>query len=94
MMCRINGLENSPYCGIYADLAKVISEDDVNIIYEYFRGQQVTFPMHLYTIDYVARIATESGESVNVKELAREYGYSERHILRIIKQLLEQKGNS
>lgn len=90
-MCRINGLENPPYCGIYADLAKVISEDDVNIIYEYFRGQQITFPMHLYTVDYVAKIATESEEPVNVKNLAREYGYSERHILRIIRQLSEQK---
>lgn len=93
-MRRINGIEDPPYCGIYADLAKVISEDDVNIIYEYFRGQQINFPMHLYTIDYVARIATESENPVNVKDLAREYGYSERHIHRIVKQLSEQKEKS
>lgn len=90
-MYRSKGLNESPFCGIYADLAKVLDEESVNKIYEYFRGQQVNFPMHLYTIDYVAQIAIESENAANVKKLARDYGYSERHLVRIIKQIVEKR---
>ena len=75
------------YCGIYGELVEVIGEEDVQKIYKRFRGQQVTIPIHLYTIEYVVKLAIVY--SIPIKELASKFGYSERHISRKKKELEE-----
>ncbi len=75
------------YCGIYGELVEVIGEENVEKIYKHFRVQQVTFPIHLHTIEYVAMLAIVS--SIPLIELASKYGYSKEHISRKKKELEE-----
>lgn len=84
---EVTGWENieTSYSGIYKDLVEIIGEEDVEKIYKHFRGQQITFPMHLRTIKYVVWLASVSSRPL--KELANEFDYSERHISRMRKQL-------
>ena len=64
---------------VYADIANLVGEDNTIKIYRYFRGMNINFPMN---------------NGSNVKDLARKYGYSMRHINRIVidNNLNEQKG--
>lgn len=86
-MCRQEGESEKSYCGIYGDLVEVIGEENVEKIYQHFRGQQVTFPIYLYTIEYVSKPAIVSSRPL--KELPSQFGYLERHISRKKKQLEE-----
>ncbi len=86
----VEGESEKSYCGIYKELVEVIGEENVEKIYKHFRVQQVTFPIHLYTIEYVAMLAIVF--SIPLKELASKYGYSERHISRKKKELEESLG--
>ena len=46
-------MNNSDYKGIYADIAQILGEDTVIKLHRHFRGQQITFPMKLYSNAYV-----------------------------------------
>lgn len=41
------------YSGIYKDMAEVLGEEITLKIYDNYRGQQVTFPMRLYSKSYI-----------------------------------------
>lgn len=86
-MCRKKVTEEMSFCGIYGDIARILGEECAEKIFENFRGQQITFPMHLYTSNYVAKLALDAKNDFSVKQLAKKYGYSERHLARVIKQL-------
>ena len=43
------------YSGIYKDMVEILGEDIVIKIYENYRGQQVTFPMRLYSKKYIIK---------------------------------------
>jgi Mor family transcriptional regulator len=51
-----------------------------------FKGQQITFPMYLFDKKYIAEKIREEYDGSNGKELAKKYGYSERHIREIAKK--------
>ncbi len=70
--------------GIYQDIAENISLDVALLIYEHYKGLQITFPTRLYSPDYVRGKVNEAGKNANFKELARKYGYSERWIRRML----------
>ena len=71
--------------GIYRDLAEIIGIDDVIIIYEHFKGQQVSFPTRLYTKDFtVGQVISEKPQPI--KKIATQYGYSERRLRQIIQE--------
>lgn len=90
-MCRQERKEPTSFCGIYGDLVEVIGLDNVKKIYDNFRGQQISFPMHLYTSEYVAQIAINLSGNGSIKILASQYDYSERHIARKVKEMKEMK---
>lgn len=71
--------------GIYGELAEIIGTDDAIIIYEYFKGQQVSFPTRLYSKDFVIEQVV-SNKSLPIKKLATQYGYSERRLRQIIQE--------
>ena len=45
----------SDYKGIYSDMVEILGEDIVFKLYKNYRGQQVTFPMKLYSNEYVKK---------------------------------------
>ena len=70
--------------GIYKDLAEVISFESVVIIYENFKGQQVTFPTKLVSKDYTIQQILLEYNGNNIKELVKKHGYSERWVRQVI----------
>lgn len=71
--------------GIYGELAEIVGTDDAIIIYEYFKGQQVSFPTRLYSKDFVIEQVI-SNRSQPIKKLATKFGYSERRLRQIIQE--------
>lgn len=78
---------NCDFNGIYEDMYEHLGEETVREISKYYKGQQITFPMRLYSKEYVIRYISEKYDGKNIKELARELEYSERWI----KQLINNK---
>lgn len=77
--------------GIYSDLCGLIGLENTLVIYSAFKGEQVTFPMRLISKDFSAQRICERYDGTNLKQLASEYGYSERWVREIIKKN-EMKG--
>ena len=69
---------------VYADIANLVGEDNTIKIYRYFRGMYINFPMKLFTKTGLENIIKNEYNGSNVKDLARKYGYSMRHINRIV----------
>ena len=64
------------YSGIYKDMVEVLGEEITLKIYENYRGQQVTFPMRLYSKSYILEYLNKNYNGKNLKELSRKLGKS------------------
>lgn len=78
------------YNGIYKDMFEVLGEDITLKIYEDYRGQQVTFPMRLYSKFYILDYVRKNFDGSNIKKLSRELGYTEKWLKELIKRELEE----
>lgn len=45
-------------------------------IHKMFHGQQVTFPVRLYSAKYIKAVIQEEYDGTNLRALARKYDYS------------------
>ena len=71
---------------IYDAIEKKSDLNTAKIMYELFKGQQVTFPVRFYASDYVAEsVKKEYQNGRTIKELAEIYGYTERRIRQFVK---------
>ena len=75
------------YSGIYKDLVELLGEDITLEIYDNFKGQQVTFPMRLYSKSYVEEYLIKNYEGKNLKELSKELGYTCNWLQQLINKL-------
>lgn len=66
------------YNGIYGAMVEILGEEITHKIYEYYRGQQVSFPMRLYSTEYTMNYLQKHYNGKNLKELSRQLGYSQR----------------
>lgn len=64
------------YSGIYKDMVEVLGEEITLKVYENYRGQQVTFPMRLYSKSYILEYLAKNYNGKNLKELSRKLGYT------------------
>lgn len=71
---------------IYAELVDLIGYENTQKVYDNLKGQQVTFPMRLYKTDYVLQEIKEHYNGRNLRELAKEYGYTERYLRELLKK--------
>ena len=69
---------------IYNQLVDLVGIENTEEIYKNMKGQQITFPMRLYRTDYISKIVNEREDGKNLKALAREYGYTERHLRNLL----------
>ena len=76
-----NGLND-----VYKDLCDCVGVENMLKIYARYRGSQVTFPQRIFSSEYVKRRVREKFDGTNLKQLAREYDYSEKWIRQMIKQ--------
>lgn len=85
-------VDTSGLQGVYKELAEIIGVDAAVAVYNELKGQQVTFPTRLYERNYVIREVNQRYNGSNLKELAKEFGYTERWIRTfIIKNKEEEK---
>lgn len=74
------------YAGVYNDLADLLGEEAVELIYKTMSGQQITLPRKLYTQDYVVQQTKHITDQKELKKVAVRYGYSERRLKQLLKQ--------
>lgn len=70
---------------IYREFAKLIGVESTLEIFENYHGTQINFPMRLVSSDHIKQVVLNEYDGTNLKELAMFYGYSERHLRRLLK---------
>ena len=74
------------YSGIYKDMVEILGEEITLKIYENYKGQQVTFPMRLYSKTYIVEYLIENYNGKNLKELSRQLGYTSNWLQQLIRK--------
>jgi len=64
-------------------MVQILGVETVNNIHKYYKGQQITFPIRLYSKEYVLKRLSEY-DGANLKQLSRELEYSERWLRHLI----------
>ena len=70
---------------VYKELVELIGYNNTMILYTYFKGQQITFPIKLYKSECIKDLLRRQYDGTNAKTLARTYGYSERWVKELVK---------
>ena len=82
--------ETELFNDIYKEIGNVLGLDAAITIYQMYKGQQITFPIHLFNVKRIQRSIIKEYDGSNIRELAKKYGYSEKTIRRMIKDSLEE----
>lgn len=82
-------IENHSLCGIYNELADLLGVEAAIKIHSTYRGQQITFPVHFFTKEFMADTIYNEYDGKNIKQLASKFGYSEKWIRKIINEKKE-----
>lgn len=83
-------MESKDFYGIYQDLAEQLGVETTIKIHEHLQGMQITFPVKLYSKAYIEKQIKERYDGTNRKVLAKEFGYTERYFIKIIKTIGEE----
>lgn len=83
-MSFIKDKNTNKFSVLYKEIAELIGEENTVILYNHFKGQQVSFPLHLYSGDYIKECILAEYNGLNTKELALKYGFTERWVRKII----------
>lgn len=75
------------YKGIYSDMVEILGEEIVTKLHKYYRGQQITFPMKLYSNEYIEKYIINNHKKKTLKEMCRELGYTEGWIKQLLNKL-------
>lgn len=70
---------------VYREISEKLGLDAAKELYQMFKGQQISFPVRLLDPQKVQEVILQKYNGSNVRELARQYGYSEKSIRRIAK---------
>lgn len=72
---------------IYNDISEIFGMDAAIRMYQTYKGMQITFPTRLFNPEYVKKQVPIEYDGKNIKQLAKKYGYSEKTIRRMIKDI-------
>ena len=75
---------------VYREISSVVGLDSAIAIYQMYKGQQITFPVHLFNAKRIQHSIIKEYDGSNLRDLAKRYGYSEKTIRRMIKDSLEE----
>lgn len=64
------------YRGIYKDMIEVLGADMTLKVFENYKGQQITFPMRLYSDKYIIEYLNKHYDGTNLKQISRNLGYT------------------
>ena len=77
------------YNDIYKEISEIVGLEATLKIYLRFKGQQVSFPVRLYSPHLIQQSVIKEWDGTNIAELAQKYDYSEKTIRRMLKDCLE-----
>ena len=72
------------YRGIYKDMVEFLVDEITLKVYENYKGQQVTFPMRLYSDKYVIDYLNKYYNGKNLKQISRKLGYTCNWLQKVI----------
>ena len=78
------------YNDIYKEISEIVGLEATLKIYLRFKGQQISFPVRLYSPHLIQQNVIKEYDGTNIAELAQKYDYSEKTIRRMIKDSLEE----
>ena len=78
--------EHELYNEIYREIASALGIETAIEIFRLYKGQQITFPTHLYCTKKIRKAVILEFDGRNIRELSAKYGYSQKTITRIIKK--------
>lgn len=82
----MNKEESELYNDVYREIAGVAGLEAAIAVFRMFKGQQITFPVHLYSAQKIKESIISEFDGSNIKELAKKYDYSEKTVRRMIKE--------
>lgn len=71
---------------VYREISEIMGTDGAIAIYEMYKGQQISFPVHLFSSKRIYHNIIKEYDGTNTRELSKRYGYSEKTVRRIIKE--------
>lgn len=77
--------------GTYNELANLLGIDAVFKLYNAYRGQQISFPVQLYSREFIVMQIVNEYDGHNIKQLATKFGYSEKWVRKILKEHIDEK---
>lgn len=78
------------YNEIYKEISEIVGLEATLKMYLHFKGQQVSFPVRLYSSHLIQQSVIKEYDGTNIAQLAQKYDYSEKTIRRMIKDSLEE----
>ena len=72
------------YRGIHKDMVEVLGHDITIKVYENYKGQQITFPMRLYSDKYIIDYLNKHYDGKNLKQISRKLGYTCNWLQKVI----------
>ena len=76
---------------VYQEIGEALGMDAAMVIYQMFRGQQISFPTRFFNPSRIQQIVIQEYDGTNLRTLAIKYGYSEKTVRRMIRERLEEK---
>lgn len=76
--------------GAYNEFANLLGIDAVLKIHAAYRGQQITFPVELFSKEFIKMQIVNEYDGYNIKQLATKFGYSEKWIRKILKNHIDK----
>ena len=70
----------------YRGISELIGVEGMLKVFEQYRGMQVTIPIHLYDRNLAASHVLQQYNGQNSYELANKYGYSQRWVVKTLKE--------
>ncbi|GAB6093027.1 Mor transcription activator family protein [Furfurilactobacillus curtus] len=78
----------------YQRIAKEIGVENMLKIYRLCRGEQISFPLHMYSRERVISAVKKQYDGTNLRELADRYGYSRRWLRSVLKNSSQLETNN
>ena len=86
-MDKMSNTDPENLAGVYKDVAETVGIDIAYEIFCNFKGQQIMFPRKFYSSEYTAQqIIKQYNNGSNVRDLVREFDYSESRIRQILRK--------
>lgn len=93
VMADPNSIKSKYFNGVYSEFANILGIDAALKIHSVFRGQQVFFPVELFSKEFIRGQIIAEYDGSNIKQLATKYGYTEKWIKKILKEHIDECGS-